>query len=45
MVIELLDEIADPAAIPALRGRLVDERREVREAAEKAIERIGGGLE
>lgn len=44
-IVELLEEIAHPAALPALRGRLVDERYEVREKAEKAIERIGGGLE
>ena len=41
-VVELLEEIADPAALPALRRRLVDERHEVRERAQKAIERIEG---
>ncbi|MFV1991834.1 MAG: HEAT repeat domain-containing protein [Acidimicrobiales bacterium] len=45
MVVELLDEIAHPAALKALRGRLVDDRHEVRETARKAIERIEGGLE
>lgn len=42
--VELLDEIAHPAALPALHERLADDRAEVREAARKAIERIGSGL-
>jgi HEAT repeat protein len=42
-VVELLDEIAHPAALPALRERLGDVRPEVREAAEKAIEKISTG--
>jgi HEAT repeat protein len=37
---ELLEEIAHPAALPALRERLADDHPEVREAAERAIERI-----
>ena len=41
-VVELLEEIGHPAAIPALRGRLVDDRYEVREKARKAIGRIEG---
>ena len=45
-VVELLEEIPHPAALPALRGRMeADERPEVRERAQKAIERIEGGLE
>ena len=42
MVVELLEEIAHPAALHALQSRLVDDRHEVRSAAEKAIERIAG---
>ena len=42
-VVELLDEIAHPAALPALRERLADARPEVRKAAEKAIEKIDFG--
>lgn len=42
-VVELLEEIGS-SALPALRGRLVDDRYEVRERARKAIERIEGGL-
>ncbi len=42
-VVELLEEIAHPAALPALRERLGDVRSEVREAAWKAIEEIENG--
>jgi len=38
-VVELLEEIADPAALPALRERLADVRPEVRQAAVRAIEK------
>ena len=44
MVIELLEEIGS-LALPALRGRLADERPEVRSAARNAIQGIEGGLE
>lgn len=40
-VVELLEEIADPTALPALRERLEDVRPEVREAAERAMSKIG----
>lgn len=40
-VVELLEEIANPAALPALRERLGDVRPEVRQAARKAMARIG----
>lgn len=43
-VVELLEEIADPAALPALRERLGDVRQEVRQAAARAIEKTEGGL-
>lgn len=43
-VVELLEEIANPAALPALRERLADARPEVRQAAVRAIAKIGGGL-
>lgn len=39
-VIELLEEIANPAALPALRERLADARPEVRQAAARAIAEI-----
>jgi HEAT repeat protein len=40
---ELMEEIAHPAAIPALQSRLADPRVEVQKAAKKAIEKISGG--
>lgn len=40
-VVELLEEIATPAALPALRERLAHARPEVRQAAKRAIEKIG----
>jgi HEAT repeat protein len=40
---ELMEEIAHPAAIPALQSRLDDPRVEVQKAAKKAIEKIEGG--
>lgn len=43
-VVELLEEIGHPAALPALRGRIVDDRFEVRDAAKEALEKIEGGL-
>lgn len=42
-VVELLDEIAHPAALPALQRRLSDDRPEVRVAARRATEKIEGG--
>jgi HEAT repeat protein len=42
-VVELLEEIADPAALPALRERLADARPEVRQAAARTIEKTEGG--
>lgn len=42
-VVELLEEIAHPAALPALHERLQDVRPEVRAAAERAIEKIENG--
>lgn len=42
-VVELLEEIADPAALPALRERLADARPEVRQAAALAIEKTEVG--
>jgi HEAT repeat protein len=41
-VVELLEEIAHPAALPALRERLDDSRPEVRAAAERAVCKIVG---
>jgi hypothetical protein len=41
--VELMEEIAHPAAIPALQSRLDDSRVEVRRAARKAIEKIEDG--
>lgn len=38
-VVELLEEIATPAALSALRGRLTDARPEVRQAAAQAIQK------
>lgn len=43
-VVELLEEIAHPAAVPALRERFGDVRHEVREAAQRAIVKIEGEL-
>ncbi len=40
MVVELLDKIQSPIALPALRERLEDDRVEVREAVKRAIEKI-----
>jgi len=40
-VVELLEEIADPAALPALQRRLADVRPEVRDAAARAAAKIG----
>jgi len=40
-VVELLEEVANPAALPALRERLVDARPEVRQVAVRAIAKIG----
>ena len=42
-VVDLLEEIAHPAALPALLARLGDPRVEVRDAANRAIEKITGG--
>jgi HEAT repeat protein len=42
-VVELLDEIGHPAALSALRERLADVRTEVREAARRAMAKIGRG--
>jgi HEAT repeat protein len=42
-VVELLEEIAHPAAVPTLRERLGDVRFEVQEEARKAIQKIEGG--
>lgn len=39
-VVELIEEIATPAALPALRERLADPRPEVRQAARKAMAKI-----
>jgi len=39
-VVELLGEIADPAALPALRERLADVRPEVQKAAAQAVAKI-----
>lgn len=39
-VVELLEEIGDPAALPALRRRLADVRPEVQQAAAQAMAKI-----
>lgn len=41
-VIELIEEIGHPAALPALRERLADIRPEVAQAATQAIQKIEG---
>jgi len=40
-VVEMIDEIGNPAALPALRQRLADVRPEVRQAARRAMAKIG----
>lgn len=40
-VVELLEEIGHPAALPALQERLADVRLEVRQAAAQAMAKIG----
>jgi hypothetical protein len=39
-VVELLEEIASPVALPALLARQTDDRPEVQAAARQAIEKI-----
>lgn len=39
--VELLEEIGDPAVLPALRERLADSRPEVRQAAARTMAKIG----
>jgi len=40
-VVEMIEEIGDPAVLPALRERLADIRPEVRQAAARTMAKIG----
>lgn len=42
-VVEMIEEIGDPAVLPALRERLADGRPEVGEAAKRAIMKVQAG--